>query len=124
MVIRGQLDASYVHYIRAYKYIGQCTVMNLDELKEKVKPFCQKYSVKRLDVFGSVARRQMNETSDLDFIVEFSDRDTQLARRYFGLLHEFEDAFRCPIDLITLNSVKNPYFKTRILQERETLYAE
>ena len=98
--------------------------MTLDELKQKVKPFCQKYSVKRLDVFGSVARGQMNETSDLDFIVEFTDRDTQPAKRFFGLLHEFEDTFHCPIDLITLNSVKNPYFKNRILQERKTLYAE
>ncbi len=98
--------------------------MTLDELKQKVKPFCQKYSVKRLDIFGSVACGQMHETSDLDFIVDFTDPNTQPAKRYFGLLHEFEDAFHCPIDLITLHSVKNPYFKNRILQERKTLYAE
>jgi uncharacterized protein len=98
--------------------------MNLDELKQKVKPFCQKYSVKRLDVFGSVVRGQTDDSSDLDFIVEFADRDMQPAKRFFGLLHEFEDTFHCPIDLITLNSVKNPYFKHRILQERITLFAE
>ena len=98
--------------------------MKLDEIKQKVEPACRRFRVKRLDIFGSAAREQTEPAGDLDFIVEFADRDTQPAKRYFGLLHEFEDTFQCPIDLITLNSVKNPYFKNRILQERKTLYAE
>ena len=98
--------------------------MTLDEIKQKVKPACRRFQVKRLDIFGSAARDQTKPTGDLDFIVDFTDPDTQPSKRFFGLLHEFEDTFHCPIDLITLNSVKNPYFINRILQERKTLYAK
>ena len=47
--------------------------MNLDELKKRKKQLYQiaaKYGISNIYVFGSVARGESNEVSDVDFLVE------------------------------------------------------
>ncbi|OGV73982.1 MAG: hypothetical protein A3K19_22785 [Lentisphaerae bacterium RIFOXYB12_FULL_65_16] len=92
--------------------------MTLDELKPIVIPFCEQFAVRRLDVFGSVARAEATSTRDVDLVVEFKDPGRGLSRRFFGFLHSLEDNLGCRVDLLTLDGLRNPYFRCRVLAER------
>ena len=96
--------------------------MNLYEIKKTVIPPCKEFDVKRLDIFGSIAKGGASKGSDIDLIVEFNDFNYKPSKRYFGLLHYFEKAFNCEIDLITLDRIKNPYLLKKIAKERINLY--
>ena len=96
--------------------------MTPEHVKELILPACHEFEVKRLDVFGSTARRSATSGSDLDLLVEFSDPERNAGRRFFGLLHRLEDLFNCNIDLLTLDSLRNPYLRDRVLNERIPIY--
>ena len=74
--------------------------------------------VRRLGLFGSAARGEATEASDLDFLVEF-ERKTFDA--YMDVKELLERLFERRVDLVVAEAVK-PQLRPRILQE--TLYAE
>ncbi len=96
--------------------------MNLEEFKQAALPACKRYDVKRLDVFGSLARGAISPSSDIDLLVEFHDPGREPARRFFGFLHYLEDLLDCSIDLLTATSLRNPYFRARIEREKVPVY--
>ncbi len=96
--------------------------MNLDQIRRAVAPACREFRVKRLDVFGSVARGTSTDTSDVDLVVEFCEPLPRPAKTFFGFLHLVEDALACEVDLLTLRSIRNPYFRKRLMEERVPLY--
>ena len=96
--------------------------MTLQEIKITALPACRKFDVSRLYAFGSTARGTSGGSSDVDLLVEFNDPTRTPARRFFGLLHYLEDALECKVDLVTVDSLKNPYFKRRMMQERVPIY--
>ena len=96
--------------------------MKLEEMRNTVLPACREFGVRRLDVFGSLARGEASRFSDLDVLVEFDSPDRQPAKRFFGLLHFLEDTFGCQVDLLTGESLRNPYFRKRVPSERVSIY--
>lgn len=72
------------------------------------------FGVHTLALFGSVARDEATETSDLDFLVEFEGAAT--FDRYMDLKIFLEDLFEKPIDLVTKRSLK-PQIRQTILEE-------
>jgi hypothetical protein len=98
--------------------------MNIEDIRKAALPACREFNVKRLDAFGSTARGAVTPSSDVDLLVEFREPDHNPARRFFGLLHQLEDALGCEIDLLSAGSLRNPYFKARVLKERVPVYGE
>lgn len=96
--------------------------MNIEDIRKIALPACHEFNVRRLDVFGSAARGGATDASDVDLLVEFAEPDRAPAHRFFGLLHRLEDALGRPVDLLTAGSLRNPYFKARVLHERISLY--
>ena len=47
--------------------------MRIDEIKNAVPTACREFGVRRLDVFGSLARGEGTPSSDVDLLVEFDD---------------------------------------------------
>ncbi len=83
-------------------------------LDERRKELADRYGVKSLALFGSVARDEATSTSDVDLLVEF-DRPVGL----FGLfvLQDYlEILFGCPVDLGTPDSLK-PRIRSKVLEE-------
>jgi uncharacterized protein len=83
----------------------------LQTLKQKNAELTNKFGVKSLLLFGSVARNEATSTSDVDLLVEFNR-----PVGYFGLfaLQDYlEKLLGCPVDLGTPDSLK-PYIKERI----------
>lgn len=68
---------------------------------EKRKRFC----VKRIGVFGSFARGEQKDTSDVDILVEF---EKPTFDNFMNLAFFLEDLFQRKVDLVTPNSL-SPY---------------
>ena len=99
--------------------------MVVDQHREQLAELCRRTRAKRLDLFGSAARGDFDPAhSDLDFLVEFEDLPPeQYADAYFTLKQSLEDLFGRPVDLVTAASLENPYFRSRVLAERQLVYA-
>ena len=56
--------------------------------------------------------------------MEFNDAGLEYyADCYFGLLEALESLFSCPIEVVVISSIKNPYFLESIEMNRELLNA-
>ena len=64
----------------------------------------RRFSVQRLSVFGSAARDEMRERSDVDMLVEFQGPAT--FDGYMDLKFYLEDLFGTKVDLVTIDDVK------------------
>lgn len=87
------------------------------QLVEQNQAALKKMGVRRLGLFGSCARGESAAGSDLDFVVEFSDKSFDA---YMDLKSFLEDLFHTRVDLVTFSSIK-----PRLLPiiQRETVYA-
>ncbi len=65
-------------------------------------------------LFGSVARSEANESSDLDFLVKFKSPPT--FDMYMGLKFFLEDLLERPVDLVTADAVREQ-IKPSIMRE-------
>ena len=83
-------------------------------LHEKRGELSEKYGVKSLALFGSVARDEARPDSDVDLLVEF-DRPVGLFA-FIGLQQFLENLLGSKVDLGTLRSLK-PRLKDSVLQE-------
>lgn len=97
--------------------------MSLAELKEILAGPCRRHPVKSLTVFGSVARGDSSEGSDLDLLVQFKELPPpEYAGHYFDLLHEIQDAVGSEVDLLTPQSVTRPSLQRNIREQGVTVY--
>ncbi len=99
--------------------------MLLKNHKEVIERLCRLHGVSRLEAFGSVARGDaVPGSSDVDLLVAFQpSTPEEHADRYFGLLAALQDEFDCPVDMVEMGAVRNPYFMRAIEEERTLLYA-
>lgn len=92
----------------------------IDELKK----LCNLYSVKTMYAFGSVCTDKFNEKSDIDLLIAFDNLSIeQYTDNYFDLHYQLEDLFNRKIDLLTENSLSNPYFIQGIDKHKQLIYA-
>ena len=71
--------------------------------------------VRDLALFGSLARGQETDRSDIDVLVAFDGPAT--SKRYFGVQFYLEDLLGCPVDLVTEKALR-PELRPYIEQER------
>lgn len=75
------------------------------DLLERSKPELQsRFGVEQLALFGSAARNEATENSDVDVLVAFDGPAT--SRRYFGVQFYLEDLLGCPVDLVTEKALR------------------
>ncbi|HWV25433.1 MAG TPA: nucleotidyltransferase domain-containing protein [Thermomicrobiales bacterium] len=95
----------------------------IEQHRDGIVALCRKHRVRALWVFGSATTEAWNpETSDIDFLVDLGEYDAQVHRRFFGLLHDLEDLTGRPLDLLTINSIENPYFLEEVNSTKVLLY--
>ena len=93
--------------------------------REQLVALCQKYRVRRLEVFGSATRDDFDDqSSDIDLLVEFEEMPfPDRGDAYLGLLVEAQALLGRPVDLVELGAVRNPYLRQGIEASRQLLYA-
>lgn len=97
----------------------------VEEKRAELVELCEKYRVRRLDIFGSAADGSFDEQkSDLDFLVDYLPlAPGEHYEAYFGLMEALRELFDRPIDLVEAGAMKNPYFIRRVNESRRELYA-
>lgn len=73
-------------------------------LANRREEIVRRFSIKKLGVFGSAARDEMHEGSDIDVLVEFQTSPTFDA--YMDLKFYLEDLFKANVDLVIEDDVK------------------
>ena len=90
---------------------------------EEIINLCEKFHVDELYVFGSVAKNSFNNESDIDFLVRFSGVDPlEYFDNYMDLKSALTSLFDREIDLLEVQTVKNPILKRAIDRDKVKLY--
>ena len=87
-------------------------ILNL--LAQYKQNYLDKYGIENIGIFGSVARDEATESSDVDICIKTKTPDM------FMLVHikeELQNLFHKSVDIVRLRKRMNPYFKKRIDQE-------
>ena len=111
-----------VHTPRAEYVVTRRPPMT-DVPKRRLAAFCRRHHIKRLGVFGSAARGDATEASDVDVLVEF-EKDAQAS--LFDMVEmrdELATLFGRKVDLATPAILENPYRRQSILKDLRELYA-
>ena len=92
--------------------------LNLDYIEEKIKSIkpliISRFYVKRIGIFGSVARGKVRKSSDVDILVEFSKTIDLLD--FIALEKYLSEQTGVKIDLVSFKAIR-PEFKNPILKE-------
>ncbi len=93
--------------------------MNREVIIKELQKIKEKYKNKiiRIGIFGSVARNEYNQESDIDVVVEQKYPDLFLLGR---IKIELEEKFNKNVDIIRFRNDINPFLKKRI--ERDSIY--
>lgn len=89
------------------------------ELIQKIKTIVQKYGVTKVFIFGSVARNEASESSDLDLLVEFEQGRTLID--LIAVEQELSNALGVKVDVTTPESL-HPAIKDIVLKERVQIH--
>jgi hypothetical protein len=90
-----------------------------DIIYKKVTSILAGYGAKKISIFGSYARGETDPESDIDIIVEFSERKSLLD--IVGIEQELSEALGMKVDLLTEKSI-SPYLVDRIKKEMVVIY--
>jgi predicted nucleotidyltransferase len=93
--------------------------MNKKEIFEKMTRILKDQGARKIAVFGSYVRGEEKPGSDIDIIVEFSERKSLFD--LVGIEQEVSDALGIKVDLLTEKSI-SPYLIDRIKKEMVVIY--
>ncbi|TGK17616.1 nucleotidyltransferase [Leptospira stimsonii] len=86
----------------------------LENIRKNIE-IIHSFGIDSIGLFGSVARNENSQNSDLDILVNYQDGKLILDS-YMDLKFFIESLFQCKVDLVTKSSIK-PYLRERILEE-------
>ena len=93
-------------------------VYSINKIKEMTVPIAQKYGVKKLALFGSYARGEQKETSDIDFLI---DKGRIQGWDFFGFINDLEDGLGVHVDVLTYDSLKDSLI-AHVVEDEVVLY--
>jgi len=106
-------------------------VYSIEQLKERIAPVAAKYGLRAVWVFGSYARNEATENSDIDFLIDRTNATVHTLLQMGGVYNDLSEIVGKPIDLITLDALdqpdvqrRTPGFKEHLIQERVSVYGQ
>jgi len=76
----------------------------IDKLKKQYPYLSSQFGVKRIGLFGSVAKQKETSDSDIDIVVEL---DKPIGFRFISLVEYLEELFGKKVDVLTKEGIKN-----------------
>ena len=86
----------------------------MENMKEKIIPLLRAYGVKKAGIFGSYARGEQKENSDIDILVKISDETGLL--EIIRLKRMLQKAVKRKVDLVEYETIR-PEMKKSILED-------
>ena len=95
-------------------------IYNIDEISKIVAPIAADFGIKKMAIFGSYARGEATESSDLDFHI--IDRGSLRGLfKLAGFELALEEKFKVPVDVVTTYSLFDDV-RAKIEQEEVIVY--
>lgn len=96
--------------------------MNIDDLlksnKEEIKKIAKEHGVSKIYIFGSQARDEADENSDIDFLVDIGSSISSWFPA--GLIIDLENLLKIKVDVATVKGLKQR-IRNKVLQEAKPL---
>ncbi|MCR4764175.1 MAG: nucleotidyltransferase domain-containing protein [Lachnospiraceae bacterium] len=93
----------------------------VSEIREKAVPIAKEYGIRQMSLFGSYARGDANDESDVDIYIDKGQLRSLI--RYFMFVSDLEKALQCHVDVVT-TGIEDRDFLDRIKSEGVLLYEE
>ena len=87
----------------------------IDEIKNITVPVAKQYGIEKVALFGSYAKGEQNENSDIDLIIKKGDLKGYFA--FCGFIDALEEIFGTHIDVMTYNSLEHSLIKDSVKDE-------
>lgn len=110
-------------------------IYTIEEIKRRIEPVAKEYGVKSVYLFGSYARGEATEESDVDLLVDTPE--TQGLFEFYNMKDRFFEALGTDVDVVTARGLENnknlggehqrkrrAIFRENIFQERVMVYEE
>ena len=95
-------------------------ILTIDEIREKIRPICEQYKIEKVWLFGSYARGEAREDSDVDLHIKAPKGIGLFGLG--GLYADLEEALGKEIDLITRIPEEYKIFKKYVAREEISIY--
>ena len=115
--IKG-LRLLFIHVTNGWKEACMNPLPNLHDIQMIVSQLGEQYGADRIYLFGSYARGEANETSDIDLRI---DRGSIRGWALGGLLADLEESLQKKVDLLTTGSLQKDFLDS-IKNEEVLLY--
>ena len=99
-------------------------IYSVEELKQRIAPVAEKYGLREVYLFGSYARNEATEQSDVDILI---DRVGSNIRGMFEMGSLYEDLCAClgkNVDLVTTQTLEQSSTQQRTPLLVQTVWAE
>lgn len=90
-------------------------VLTIKEIRTIIKPILNKYGINNIYLFGSYARGEANNDSDVDIYCEKGNIRSLINQ--VSLIEELEDALSKHVDIIFTTTRVDDYFKNSIMED-------
>jgi predicted nucleotidyltransferase len=104
-------------------------VYTIEQLKERIAPVAAKYGLPAVYLFGSYAKGEATENSDVDILVDKSGTALRGLFAMGGLYNDLSEAVGKPIDLVTTGALeqkstkeRTPWFVENLNNEKVRIY--
>ena len=91
-------------------------VYTIDEIKAKIEPIAKQYNVSKVYLFGSYARGEEDENSDIDIALELGDES-----HYIDIYGILSSIFNCDVDILLVNDLLTPRTNIGLLVKKNFL---
>ena len=103
-------------------------IYTMEEIKRRITPIAKKYDLRAIYVFGSYARNEATDNSDVDVLIDTKDSKIK-GWIIGGLYDDLCEGLEKGTDLITLDALtqdcendRTPWFTENVMKEKVLLY--
>lgn len=104
-------------------------IYTIQEIQQRIVPIAKRYGLKAVFLFGSYARGDAREDSDIDLLVDTTGTNLRSLVTLGALYCDLEQALEKKIDMITVSSLEQrsqmpseDVFKETVMKERVSVY--
>lgn len=105
----------FYRYIEMVIAVNSLAILKVEDIRAMVVPLLEKYDMRSASLFGSYARNEADENSDIDLLLEGNTGFRPL--NVFGVA---EDLFRLSgkrVDVFEISELDEGEFRDRVLRE-------
>lgn len=106
-------------------------IYSLEELKNRIVPVAEKYHLRAVYLFGSYARNEATDDSDVDVLIDRTGSIVKSAFDMGGLYNDLCESIEKEVDLVTTYALtqdstrdRTPWFTENVMRDRVLIFEQ